>query len=583
MDGRAVSVAPDVAALHRRFDYLVPAHLDDRAVLGASVRVVLHGRKVNGWIMGEAEGTSAALRPIEAVRGLGPNAELLELASWAAWRWASTPARFLRAASPDRNVASLPKAPRLGHLEPVAGVRAPSSPLPALSVLTLGAVEDPLPLVVDLLQRIEAGASLLVVAPTDAFAQRLVARLGRLGLPVAGPGPDQWAQARAGWPLIVGTRSAAWLSVPVLGAALILDAHASTLREEGAPTWSAFGVLRERCGRAGVPLLVATPCPTPELAHASSPVVAPGSVGRRAWPVVTVCDLGDEDPRLGLLSDQLTRLCRRALAEDGPNPKVVVLLNRTGRSKLLVCRSCRAVAVCTRCEAAVQLTAEQLSCPRCHATRPVVCQGCGATAMKQLRVGVTRLAEQLTALLRAEVTEVTAATDTGPVGPVVVGTEAVLSRFRRCRLVVVADVDQHLVAPRMAAADEALALIVGAARMVGARSDARAGSLLLQTRLPQHRVVQGVVAGDVGGVLDHELEQRRRLGLPPYSAIARLRGPGARAAVAALEASGGVDGVEVEPGTWWLQASTTEALCDALGRLDRTGEPVVVQVDPDGI
>ena len=54
--GRVVRVLPDVAAIDRTFDYLVPAawEEDGRAELvrvGSQVRVVLAGRRVGGWVV----------------------------------------------------------------------------------------------------------------------------------------------------------------------------------------------------------------------------------------------------------------------------------------------------------------------------------------------------------------------------------------------------------------------------------------------------------------------------------------------------------------------------------------------------
>ena len=45
---RIVRVVPDVPAIHRRFDYSVPAALADVVAVGSRVRVPLHGRRVGG-------------------------------------------------------------------------------------------------------------------------------------------------------------------------------------------------------------------------------------------------------------------------------------------------------------------------------------------------------------------------------------------------------------------------------------------------------------------------------------------------------------------------------------------------------
>ena len=46
---RVCRVRPDVPAIHRAFDYEVPASLADAVRLGVQVRIELHGRRVRGW------------------------------------------------------------------------------------------------------------------------------------------------------------------------------------------------------------------------------------------------------------------------------------------------------------------------------------------------------------------------------------------------------------------------------------------------------------------------------------------------------------------------------------------------------
>src|SRR5205823_13279937 len=99
---RIARVVPDIGAREKTFDYLIPEHLAADVRVGTIVRVTLQGRRVRGWVV-ELPATAAtqrALAPIAKVTGWGPSPELVELADWAAWRWAGRPTTFLRAASP---------------------------------------------------------------------------------------------------------------------------------------------------------------------------------------------------------------------------------------------------------------------------------------------------------------------------------------------------------------------------------------------------------------------------------------------------------------------------------------------------
>ena len=138
-----------------------------------------------------------------------------------------------------------------------------------------------------------------------------------------------------------------------------------------------------------------------------------------------------------------------------------------------------------------------------------------------------------------EVDAATTSIETGAgAAAVFVGTEAVLQRVevRRRRPVLVAflDFDQELLAPRSRAGEEALWLIVRAARLVAAR-DRTQTRVLVQTRMTDHEVVRAAVTGDPARVAEAERARRRALGFPPFGGLAEISG--SVAAVDALAAA----------------------------------------------
>ncbi len=618
-----VRVVPDVPALRRTFDYLVPGEQADLVAVGTEVRVVLHGRRVRAWVaeVGVEPPPGVAVRPVTAVRSVGPPPGVVALAAWAAWRWAGTVPTFLRTASSPTVVRPLPagprRAPAAGGPEAVGGsagvgrrnVGAPRSGVDPAAVLAggtavvrVGPASDPTDLLVAAAGRLRAGArgGVLVVVPEVRQVRAVAAALRRHGVPVAEL-PGGWAVARRGGCVAVGTRAAAWAPLPELRAAVVLDAHDDALVEQRAPTWSAWQVVAERARRDGAPCALVSPCPTLDLLAAGRLLAPDRTAERLGWPPVEVVDRRSADPRHGLLSPRVADLARWAVAPGdgtspgGPERRVVCVVNRTGGVRLVACAACGELDRCPQCQGAleqVEVPAPALRCRRCATERPVVCARCGSTSTRALRLGSARLRRDLQALAGAPVAEVTGAVADGDGDPaggaaVVVGTDAALRRLAHADAVVVLDLDTVLLAPRLRAAEEAMALVVRAARLVRrsalpSAAGRGAGRLVLQTRQPSHPVVRAAVAGDPGLVAAAELPVRQALRLPPVTAVAELSGPGAADYAGALQAKAGA-AVEVDgplDGTWTVRAPDASALCDALASVDRPSERVRVEVDP---
>jgi primosomal protein N' (replication factor Y) len=341
----------------------------------------------------------------------------------------------------------------------------------------------------------------------------------------------------------------------------------------------------ERARRAGVPCLLVSPVPSLDALAwaraAGAPVVTPSRNDERAgWPLLQIVDRTQDDPWAW---GPITPALRRHLRD--PGTTVVCVLNSPGRARRLACRACRSTARCEPCGAAVVQVTDgpdaQLRCPRCGTNRPVVCQGCGSSALVPVRPGLSRLREQIEAVAERPVVEVTGASPAGEAVPpagVHLGTEAVLHRVPAADVVAFLDIDAELLAPRFRAAEQALGLLARAARLVGGRGGG--GRLLVQTRLPHHEVLDAVLHADPGRMVAGELERRRALRFPPAWALAVIDGPEPGATVDALRAVPDMTVNGPAGGRWLVRAATWEALADALAVAPRPPGKVRVEVDP---
>ena len=569
-----VRVLPDRTGPDKSFDYRWPHSVDDpTSLLGTRVRIDLHGRRVGGWVVDVAESDarpSDGLKTVAVVSGLGPPAEMIDLAGWAADRWAGRRSQFLSTGSPPRTVRAA-GSPRRTGMAPQ-----PNSPAAARLLATGGGVlrlppaSDQLPAIASCLA---LGPTLVVVPGLDEAAI-LAARIRRTGVSVAHL-PEQWSEARSGVDLVIGTRTAAWAPVPDLGAIVVLDEHDERLQAERTPCWHAREVALERGRRLEIPVLLVSPVPTVEASEGRAIEHPPEDRERRGWPKVIVDDRGDVEPwRRSLLGSELIAELRDSART------VVCVMNVTGRARRLACRGCSVVLRCEVCEAAVSIAGEGgLSCPSCGHSRPEVCAACGSSAFANLRPGVRRLREEIEAAAGRPVIAVEGddphRSIHAPGTPsVFVGTEAVLHRVTAADTVAFLDIDAELLAPRFRAGAQALGLVARGARLVGGVNDG--GLLILQTNSPDHPVIRSIAEADPSIALEADRGIREQLALPPFGAVARATGADAERLVASLPTT-----VVAAPSTdgYVIRARSVEELTEALRGAERpTG--VRLLVDP---
>jgi len=200
--------------------------------------------------------------------------------------------------------------------------------------------------------------------------------------------------------------------------------------------------------------------------------------------------------------------------------------------------------------------------------------------MKLIRPGLSRIAEELAALAKRPVVEVTAETlDKEFRGPsLFLGTEALLYRIEAATSVVFLDFDQELAKPQARAAESAFAMLALAARRVG---DSRSsGKIIVQTRRPDDVVVRAGVQGEPGLVARDQRDLRKLLAQPPYRAVAMVSGAGGEAFIESLTSVAPAVEIRARDDRWRVSAPDHETLLDALHLAERPSERLRVEVDP---
>ena len=572
----AVRVIPDIDGISQEFNYLVPedwnASGESKFIqVGTIVRIRFRNRIVRGWVseINPTDKPNVELIPLKKISGIGPSPEVVNLAKWAAKNWHGPVSKFLRVASPksmmrarlNEENESLDQTERLVAKENrFTGFSATGREISPLG--------DRWPVIQETVKR---GNSLILV-PSVKQAQLLVGRLKGFGVKSGLHGKDWLVGAQGG--TIVGTRSAAFATIKDLAAILVIDEHDDAYRNEAAPTWNARDVVLQRAKIIGIPIVFTSPILSPEVRKGIQTTETKDGETKTGWGKIRVLDPKQSEGKgHGLWPSGVIDQMKNS-------ERSIVILNRKGRSKLLVCASCGEIVICSECNSKMsQPNEDYLTCSRNH-RRPIVCSFCLSTKLKNLRIGIGRAKEELEALLQEPVQEIHANSNDVNLhnGKYLLGTNAALHRVDWADLIFFADYDQELYAGGYRSEETALSNLIRAVRITNTRSRA-SGQVLIQTRSHKSELLGLIKTGEFSSW--SELNQRRRklLSLPPYGSYAEVSGPGAKKYVELIDVIEGIEVLGPLEGSWLIKSDSHSLLLETLSKVDRPKERVRVAIN----
>jgi len=411
-------------------------------------------------------------------------------------------------------------------------------------------------------QALAAGKQALILVPeinlTPQLEQRFAARFPgrRLVSLHSALTPAQrlqhWLSAHLGEAdLVLGTRLAAFASLPRLGLVVVDEEHDPSYKQQDGARYSARDLAVYRGHLAQVPVLLGSATPSLETwSHAQTgryrQVTLAERVGRGALPAVRLLDMATV-PRAAprsppqALAPQLIEAIQKRVAR---GEQSLLFLNRRGFAPVLHCPACTWKSGCPHCSSfRVFHKGERiLRCHHCGTQEPVprACPDCGNLDIEPMGRGTERLEEQVAELLpgarvlridadttRAKGTleSQLAAVHEGAVD-VLVGTQMVTKGhdFRRVTLVAAVNPDSALFAADFRAPERLFALLMQAGGRAGRDADIGRGSeMWVQTWNPGHALFAALKTHDFAAFAATQLDERRSAGLPPYAHLALLR------------------------------------------------------------
>ena len=396
---------------------------------------------------------------------------------------------------------------------------------------------------------LERGKSALLLVPEIALTPQLLGlmaayfadQVGILHSSLgAGERYDQWKRIRDGQArVVVGTRSAVF--APCSPGLIILDEEQEhSYKSENTPRYSAKEVAIFRGAKEGALVLLGSATPSIETMYrARSKDYAlyrlTSRYNGRPLPEVEVVDMRQE---LKLGNDlSLSVPLRQAMMETRQAGKqTILLLNRRGNSRALVCVDCRQTPQCPRCS--IRLTYhsanQRLMCHYCGYSQPAPerCPDCGGP-MKTLGTGTQKVQQELEYLfpdmesLRMDTDTVSAAntheqilTEFQQRGvPVLIGTQMVAKGLNlpNVTLVGVLDADLSLYTGGYRAGETTFNMLTQVVGRAG-RGDAP-GKAVIQTLVPEHSVIRLAARQDYEGFYNQEIELRYTYIYSPFGDI----------------------------------------------------------------
>lgn len=357
---------------------------------------------------------------------------------------------------------------------------------------------------------------------------------------------EQWRMIRAGKAkVVVGTRSSVFAPVQNLGLIVVDEEHDQSYKQEENPRYNGRDVAIVRAQAAKACVILGSATPSLESRHNAQRgkyklLTLPERIAARPMPEVELVDMRQEFLETRKQGTFSRRMIEAIAARLESNEQVMVLLNRRGFSSFVACRSCGERLQCVNC--AVTLTYHhrdrRMLCHYCNYAEkpPKRCPKCDSEHIYFMGVGSEKVEDELhLAFPRARIARMDRDTVSGKRRfetilhgfraheyDILVGTQMIAKGhdIPNVTLVCVVSADVGLGMPDFRAAERTFQLLTQVAGRAG-RGDLP-GIVIVQTINPDHYAIQLAAAQDYPQFFEKELQFRRMMRYPPFSALANI-------------------------------------------------------------
>jgi len=401
-------------------------------------------------------------------------------------------------------------------------------------------------------EALAANRQVLILVPEIALTPQLMQRFqSRISSPIAllhsgltdREREQAWLSASQGEAaVILGTRSAVFTPAPRLGLIIIDEEHDLSFKQQDGFRYSARDLAIVRAQHQGFPVLLGSATPSLESLHNAATgryqrVDLPERAGDAKPPRIDLLDIRSA-PLNGGISPALLRMLGEELTAGN---QVLLFLNRRGYAPVVICHHCGWLSECPRCDArmTLHLGTQMLWCHHCGHQRRLyrTCPECDGSDLRPLGQGTEQLEEVLSQQFpnhsiaridrdstrrKGALEKMLNAVHAGQ-HHILLGTQMLAKghHFPDVTLVGILDVDQGLFSADYRAAERMAQLVEQVAGRAGRAT--KPGRVLVQTRHPDHPLLQTLVHQGYNTFAQVCLNERSQAHLPPFSYQALLR------------------------------------------------------------
>lgn len=354
---------------------------------------------------------------------------------------------------------------------------------------------------------------------------------------------NAWLLAKEGKAkIIIGTRSAVFTPLPMLGLIIIDEEHDLSFKQQEGFRYSARDLALIRAREKNIPVVLGSATPSLESLgntrkNRYQHLQLSQRVGTAVQPKIRLLDLRNQRLEEGL-SAQLIVTMQKHLADKG---QILLFLNRRGFAPVLICHACGWIADCKRCDSKMTLHQHPplLQCHHCGSQRSIekTCPTCSNQQLMPLGLGTQRLEQTLikhfpgvgiaridrdSTRRKGNLETILESVHQGE-NQILIGTQMLAKghHFPDVTLVVILNADNGLFSADFRANERMAQLLIQVAGRAG-RAE-RPGEVIVQTYNPEHPLLQHLLQQDYKSFATFALAERSAAKLPPYAHLALLR------------------------------------------------------------